>query len=113
MSQGYNIQFARNNLQLNNKNGYFSEIGMYSGVHATDWSWSTLLFDFENDGKKDIFISNGINKRMNDLDYINFVSSDEIQEKISKKNLMSQMSPWLIYYPKLKFQISSIPTQER
>lgn len=85
-SQGYDTQFARNNLQLNNGAGYFSEIGMYSGVHATDWSWAALLFDFENDGKKDIFIANGINKRMNDLDYINFVGTDEIQKKIADKN---------------------------
>ncbi|MCP9766677.1 hypothetical protein EGI22_02070 [Lacihabitans sp. LS3-19] len=102
LSQGYNIQFARNNLQLNNKNGYFSEIGMYAGVHATDWSWSTLLFDFENDGKKDIFISNGINKRMNDLDYINFVSSDEIQEKISKKKFDESDESLVDLLPEIK-----------
>jgi enediyne biosynthesis protein E4 len=102
LSQGYNIQFARNNLQFNNKNGYFSEIGMYAGVYATDWSWSTLLFDFENDGKKDIFISNGINKRMNDLDYINFVSSDEIQEKISKKKFDESDESLVDLLPEIK-----------
>lgn len=102
LSQGYNIQFARNNLQLNNQNGYFSEIGMYSGVHATDWSWSTLLFDFENDGKKDIFISNGINKRMNDLDYINFVSSDEIQMKISEKRFDESDESLVDLLPEIK-----------
>lgn len=102
LTQGYNIQFARNNLQLNDKNGYFSEIGMYSGVHATDWSWSTLLFDFENDGKKDIFISNGINKRMNDLDYINFVSSDEIQQKISEKRFNESDESLVDLLPEIK-----------
>jgi len=85
LKQGYNVQFARNNLQLNTREGIFSEIGMAAGIHATDWSWSALLFDFENDGRKDIFISNGINKRMNDMDYINFVSSDEIQQQINEK----------------------------
>ncbi|WP_229598941.1 VCBS repeat-containing protein [Runella sp. CRIBMP] len=85
LAQGYNVQFARNNLQLNNREGVFSEIGMAAGIHATDWSWSALIFDFENDGRKDIFISNGINKRMNDMDYINFVSTDEIQQQISEK----------------------------
>jgi enediyne biosynthesis protein E4 len=102
LSQGYNVQFARNNLQLNNRNGYFSEIGMYAGVHATDWSWSTLLFDFENDGKKDIFISNGINKRMNDLDYINFVSSDEIQQKISEKRFDESDESLVDLLPEIK-----------
>jgi hypothetical protein len=85
LQQGYNYQFARNNLQLNNKNGTFSEIGLFSNVHATDWSWSSLFMDFNNDGIKDLFISNGINKRMNDTDYINFVSNDEIQQKIEDK----------------------------
>lgn len=74
---GYHDQFARNNLQLNNQNGTFSEIGLYAGVAATDWSWAALLFDFENDGRKDLFISNGIPRRMNDIDYINF-RADEV-----------------------------------
>ncbi|WP_373511297.1 VCBS repeat-containing protein, partial [Persicitalea sp.] len=85
LDQGYNVQFARNNLQLNTRQGIFSEVGMYSGVYATDWSWSALLLDFENDGRKDLFISNGINKRMNDMDYINFVASDDIQRRINEQ----------------------------
>ncbi|WP_229208913.1 VCBS repeat-containing protein [Dyadobacter luticola] len=84
--QGYNYQFARNNLQYNNGNGTFSEIGMYAGIHATDWSWAALFSDFDNDGLKDLFISNGIPKRMNDTDYIKFVSDDVVQEKIRNKN---------------------------
>ncbi|WP_026628608.1 VCBS repeat-containing protein [Dyadobacter alkalitolerans] len=84
--QGYNYQFARNNLQYNNGNGTFSETGMYSGVHSTDWSWAALFSDFNNDGLKDLFISNGIPKRMNDTDYIKFVSDDVVQEKIRNKN---------------------------
>ncbi|UON82766.1 VCBS repeat-containing protein [Dyadobacter chenwenxiniae] len=84
--QGYNYQLARNNLQYNNGNGTFSEIGMYSGVHSTDWSWAALFSDFDNDGLKDLFISNGIPKRMNDTDYIKFVSDDVVQEKIRNKN---------------------------
>src|SRR5690348_10301179 len=54
---GYNYQYTRNNLQLNRGNGMFSEVGLYSGVAATDWSWSPLWMDFNNDGKKDLFIS--------------------------------------------------------
>ena len=76
---GYNYQYTRNNLQLNRRNGMFSEIGLYSGVAATDWSWAPLWMDFDNDGLKDLFISNGIPKRMNDMDYINYISDDEIQ----------------------------------
>lgn len=84
--QGYNYQFARNNLQFNNGNGTFSEIGAFAGMHATDWSWAALFMDFDNDGLKDLFISNGIPKRMNDTDYIKFVSDDVVQEKIRNKN---------------------------
>ena len=100
--QGYNMQFARNNLQLNSREGIFSEIGMAAGIHATDWSWSTLLFDFENDGRKDIFISNGINKRMNDMDYINFVSNDEIQRQISEKQFDESNEALIDLLPEVK-----------
>lgn len=85
LSQGYNQQYSRNTLQLNRKNGFFSEIGTYSGVHATDWSWSTFFADLDNDGWKDIFISNGIPRRMNDIDYIDYVVDDVIQNKIREK----------------------------
>lgn len=85
LKQGYNYQFSRNNLQLNNGNGTFSEIGMFAGIHATDWSWASLFVDFDNDGYKDLFVSNGIAKRMNDIDYIKFASDEVIQEKIKEK----------------------------
>ncbi len=79
---GYYYQYSRNNLQLNRRNGMFSETGLYSGVAATDWSWAPLWMDFDNDGLKDLFISNGIPKRLNDIDYINFVSNETVQEKL-------------------------------
>jgi len=72
---GYQPQFSRNCLQRNNGNGKsFSDIGLIAGVSATDWSWSPLMADFDNDGNKDIFISSGIVKRPVDLDYVRFVS---------------------------------------
>ena len=52
----------------------FSDIGLISGISATDWSWSPLFADFDNDGNKDLFISSGIVKRPLDLDFIMFVS---------------------------------------
>ncbi len=82
LGYGYNHQYARNNLQLNNGDHSFSEIGIFSGVHATDWSWAALFLDFDEDGYKDLFISNGIPKRMNDIDYINHISNEDIQWKI-------------------------------
>ncbi|HLI94128.1 MAG TPA: VCBS repeat-containing protein, partial [Puia sp.] len=83
---GYNFQYGRNNLQYNRRNGMFSEAALYGGIAATDWSWSPLFFDFDNDGLKDLFISNGIPRRLNDIDYINFVSNIELQEKLQAES---------------------------
>src|SRR6187399_106277 len=80
-AKGYQPQFARNALQLNRRNGSFSDIAFYSNVFATDWSWAPLWTDFDNDGWKDLFISNGISKRLNDMDYVNYVSSERALEK--------------------------------
>ncbi|MGI9541905.1 MAG: FG-GAP repeat domain-containing protein, partial [Cyclobacteriaceae bacterium] len=68
---GYHHQFPRNVLQLNNRNSTFSEVGRLAGVHATDWSWSALIADFDNNGFKDIYVSNGIYKDLLDQDYVN------------------------------------------
>lgn len=87
LTYGYNFQYTRNNLQLNRRNGMFSEVGLYSGVYATDWSWAPLFMDFDNDGLKDLFVSNGISKRLNDIDYINYVSGDELQAKMRTDKL--------------------------
>lgn len=78
---GYQHQYSRNCLQKNNGSGInFSEVGLMAGVSATDWSWSPLFADFDNDGKKDLFISSGIVKRPVDLDYIRFVSSMQMNK---------------------------------
>ncbi len=82
LNYGYAPQYAKNALQINNGNNRFSNIAMYSGIHATDWSWSPLLFDMDLDGRTDVFISNGIPKRMNDIDYIDFMSGNDLQYKI-------------------------------
>ena len=74
LKYGYNYQFVRNTLQLNLGGGKFSEIGRLAGVCATDWSWSPLLCDVDNDGWKDLFITNGIFRRANDLDYVKFLT---------------------------------------
>ncbi|MBK9255504.1 MAG: VCBS repeat-containing protein [Saprospiraceae bacterium] len=87
LGYGYNHQYAKNALQINNRNGTFSDVATYAGVHATDWSWAALLADFDNDGFKDIFVSNGIPKRMNDIDYINFMVQSEVQWKIRTENM--------------------------
>ncbi|WP_281541413.1 CRTAC1 family protein [Maribacter aestuarii] len=87
---GYHYQFTRNMLYLNQPDGKFMETALQSGIAATDWSWSALFGDYDQDGDQDLFVSNGIPKRPNDLDYINFVSSDNIKNKISNTNLVDQ-----------------------
>ncbi|MEO6188142.1 MAG: VCBS repeat-containing protein [Ginsengibacter sp.] len=102
IDMGYSYQYIRNNLQLNRRNGVFSEVGLYSGIAATDWSWSPLLFDFDNDGLKDLFISNGIPKRLNDIDYINFVSNGDVQQKIQENNFREKDLSLIDKFPVIK-----------
>ena len=71
---GYHEQLARNHFQLATE-GAYKEVALATGTFATDWSWTVLLEDFDNDSNTDIFISNGIYKRPNDLDFINFQSN--------------------------------------
>lgn len=102
LGYGYNNQYTRNNLQLNRRNGMFSEVGLYAGVYATDWSWAALWMDFDNDGLKDLFVSNGIPKRLNDIDYVNYVSDDEIQEKIRNNNMGEKEMALVNKFPEIK-----------
>jgi hypothetical protein len=82
----YYHQFTRNMLQLSNGNGSFSEIGRLSGVEATDWSWGALVFDMDNDGLKDIFVSNGIFQDLTNQDYLQYVSDPEIVKTVISGN---------------------------
>ena len=68
----------------------------------TDWSWAPLWMDFDNDGLKDLFISNGIPKRLNDMDYINFISNEEIQEKLGENKLGEKDMNLINRFPQIK-----------
>ncbi|HEX7902790.1 MAG TPA: VCBS repeat-containing protein, partial [Chitinophagaceae bacterium] len=93
LKAGLYHQFVRNTLQLNNKDGSFSEIANYANVFGTDWSWGALFFDADNDGLNDIFVCNGINKDLTDLDFLDFFSSDVYQKTLQtgKKNEISEI----------------------
>ena len=100
-SSGYWNQFTRNTLQLNNGDDTFSEIGRLTGVQATDWSWGALMFDFQNDGNKDIFVANGIYQDLTDQDFLQYVTQDEVIREIA--------SPGSVNYKKLIELIPSVP----
>lgn len=93
IQNGYYKQFIRNTLQLNrgrandSNDVYFSEIGRYAGVYATDWSWGALIADLDNDGFKDIFVANGIAKDITDQDYIQYTNDayTDIRQQILNK----------------------------
>ena len=71
-SFGYEPQYIRNTLQLNNGNGTFSEIGQLAGISATEWSWSPLIADFDQDGFKDLYITNGYRQDVTNLDFMDY-----------------------------------------
>lgn len=92
---GFHPQSARNHFQINQQNGTFADIGYITETFATDWSWSVLMQDFNNDTESDIFITTGIVKRPNNLDYINFLneydSKNPAQTKDRTKKLIEKM----------------------
>ena len=69
LKYGFQPQYMRNSLHLNRGEGYFSDIAQMAGVAKTDWSWGTLLQDFDNDGYKDIMVTNGIARDMRNRDF--------------------------------------------
>ncbi len=81
LNNDFHHQVQSNCLQLNNGDGTFNEIADYAGVEATDWSWGALSFDFDNDGWKDIFVSNGISRDLTDQDFLEFFSAAETRQK--------------------------------
>lgn len=101
LKYGYHRQVSRNALQINNgqigAGGQlvFTDVAPAAGVEATDWSWAPLMVDFDGDGWKDVFISNGIVRRPNDMDYISFISSDSVQRQ-------DDVLPWISKMPEGK-----------
>lgn len=90
----FHYQILQNCLHLNDGKASFQEIGLMAGVAATDWSWGALIFDFENDGNKDIFVSNGIYRDIMSMDFRDFLADAENQSvhgKIDYRGLIARM----------------------
>ena len=90
VDSGYHHQYMRNTLQLNR--GYaadtlprFSEIGQFSGISNTDWSWAPLMADFDNDGLKDLFVTNGFLRDFNNLDFIKYNADAYSEARAARK----------------------------
>ena len=81
---GFFNQYMRNTLHRNNRDGSFTEIGQLAGVEATDWSWGTLIADFDLDGFKDIFVTNGVFRDVTDQDFITFLGDENNARAMSR-----------------------------
>jgi hypothetical protein len=82
LKAGFYHQYMKNCLQLNDGAGHFIDVANYSGVSASDWSWGALIFDMDNDGRNDIFVCNGVNKDVTNLDFMDFFANEVIQKMV-------------------------------
>jgi enediyne biosynthesis protein E4 len=85
-TQGFYYQYSRNMLQQNNGDGTFSEIGQLAGVSNTDWSWAALFGDYDNDGQKDLFVTNGYVKDYTEMDFLKY-SVDRVVRNMNKDSV--------------------------
>jgi len=84
IAKGFNHQYTRNVLQRNNGDGTFSEIGQMAGVARTDWSWSALIADLDLDGRKDLYVTNGIARDLTAQDYLSFLANDQTMREATR-----------------------------
>lgn len=89
VQNGYHRSVARNVLQRNNGNGSFSDIACLSSIYKTDWSWSCLFIDLDNDGLKDLHISNGYRREVTHRDYADFLFPEINKLLVAKKDPLS------------------------
>jgi hypothetical protein len=100
---GFYHQYMKNCLQLNNRNKRFLDIANYAGVSATDWSWGALMFDMDNDGYNDIYVCNGVNKDVTNLDFMEFFANDVLQKMVlsGKKEASDEILKHVPVHPML------------
>lgn len=116
IKSGYHHQFTRNTVQRNlgfkpgTKIPIFSEISRQTGMHATDWSWGALIFDADNDGWKDVFVSNGIVKDLTDFDFVDFYQGDQqsIQSLKADSVLLTRMIDQFPSIPQQNFWFKNL-----
>ncbi|MET4082747.1 hypothetical protein ABIB40_002711 [Pedobacter sp. UYP30] len=85
---GFYYQYMRNMLQVNNGNNTFSEIGQFSGISNTDWSWAPLFADYDNDGTKDLFITNGYTRDYTNMDFLKYMGDNLRDRSVTQEDLL-------------------------
>lgn len=89
LKQGFYYQYMRNMVQLNNGNGTFSEVGQFAGISNTDWSWAPLIADYDNDGWKDVFITNGFLRDYTNMDFLKYMGDQLQDRRFTRQDLLA------------------------
>lgn len=84
---GFYYQYMRNMLQINNGNGTYSEIGQLSGISNTDWSWAPLFADYDNDGWKDLFVTNGYTRDFTNMDFVKYMGDFLKDRRVMRQDI--------------------------
>jgi len=87
LNTGFYYQYMRNMLQINNGNGTYSEIGQLSGLSNTDWSWAPLFADYDNDGWKDLFVTNGYTRDFTNMDFVKYMGDYMKDRRLMRKDI--------------------------
>jgi len=91
LRNGIHPSFMRNMLQINNGNGTFSQVGQLAGISNTDWSWWVLLADYDNDGFKDLFVTNGYLRDYTNMDFMSYYAEEGQKEGVKIIDVVKKM----------------------
>lgn len=89
---GFYYQYMRNMLHVNNGNNTFSEVGQLAGISNTDWSWAPLFADYDNDGWKDLFVTNGYTRDYTNMDFLKFMGDNLRDRRVMRQDLLDMVN---------------------